>query len=365
MSSLPPINPTGVSTPFLYNTSNSVSPGITGLLNADPGSTNAPLIFEPPPQLTSGQLQIWMVATGVNPNWGGCQVLGSLNGTSYSQIGTILTGGVQGFSTADFPPGSDPDTVDTLSLDLTESAGIINTATVGDADAFITLARIDSEIIAYSNSTLTGPSAYNLDTYIRRGVYGTTIADHPTSSPFALLNTAVFREIFLSSQIGLTVYFKFPAFNLANNELQDPATVTAYPYTILGTGLGTATQWYQAASVGAKLSAMPPDPIDGNFEIFNVTMPVGVAFPLDFSTSPVPTVSVAPGANVTLTFQHISGGVPTTVGTLNFASGSTIGTFSASPGFFIPAGDSLRLYAPSTVDTTISGLSATIVGAIT
>ncbi|MDO6646700.1 phage tail protein, partial [Acinetobacter guillouiae] len=56
--------------------------------NEDPGNVNAPVIFEPPLDLTNGLNQIWIAASG-GINWGGCNVWVSLDNTTYERIGTI------------------------------------------------------------------------------------------------------------------------------------------------------------------------------------------------------------------------------------------------------------------------------------
>ena len=41
--------------------------------NEEPGNVNAPVIFEPPLDLTDGKNQVWIAASG-GRNWGGCNV---------------------------------------------------------------------------------------------------------------------------------------------------------------------------------------------------------------------------------------------------------------------------------------------------
>ena len=98
-------------------------------------------------------------------------------------------------------------------------------------------------------------------------------------------------------------------------------------------------------SVGSAFGDMAVDEWDGNYEIFDVEMPMQVIFPANFSTSPTPGCEVAPAANVTMTFQRISGGVPTTVGTFAIAGGATVGTLTTAGGLAItvPVGQRLRL----------------------
>ena len=87
---LPPISPTGVLTAYGYPTQTSAGQGITAVLTASPGSTNAPIIFEPPAGLSGDQLLVWIIATGASPNWGGCAVYASVDNQTYGALGTIL-----------------------------------------------------------------------------------------------------------------------------------------------------------------------------------------------------------------------------------------------------------------------------------
>jgi hypothetical protein len=365
---LSPITPGGVSTALVYPVLTSAGPGYRTVLNAGPGDVNAPIIFEPPSALAGGQLVVWIIATGASSNWGGCQVFASLDadGTgNYAQIGTILAGGVQGALTADFPSGSDPDTTDTLAVDLTQSFASLTAGMQSDADDFTTLCYVASasgyELVAYSAATLTASYQYDLGTYIRRGVYGTTIADHPAGSAFARIVGTTFRQAYPANLVGSTLWLKFLSFNSLGAQLQALSDVDPYSYTLTG-GAAQGANWFQSFSVGGKFSDMVADEFDGNYEIFDVQMPVAVTFQTNFSPSPTPGCETAPGSDVTLTFQTIHAGTATTAGTLSIANGQTAGSFSLSGPITVPAGDRLRLYAPSGVDTTITGLFGTLAG---
>jgi hypothetical protein len=358
---LPAIAPSGVSTAFIYPTQTTAGLGIVPQLNAFPGDVNPPIIFEPGFQVTSNEPQVFIIATGASSDWGGCVVNLSLDGTTYGAVGTILRGGVQGVLTAIFPSHADPDTVDTLSVDVTMSDAQIIAGTTADADKGVTLTYCDGELITYSAAALTSAFHYNLTTYIRRGFYGSTIGSHAIGSQFGLLSMSTFSESFFPTLIGTTVYFKFTSFNTLGGQIQDLADVTAYPYVLTGAGF-TPNKWFQSLSVGAKFTDIPIDLWDGNYELFDVVMPVPITFPTGFATSPTPGCEIAPIIDVHLTFQTIHAGTPTTVGTLNILAGATTGGFTVAAGFTVPAGDRLRCYAPIGVDDTIVGLFGTIVG---
>ena len=74
--------------------------------------------------------------------------------------------------------------------------------------------------------------------YIRRGVHGSKILDHPAGSRFADLNGCM--KINLSSAwIGVPLYFKFAAYNKshvhpAHQQAGDLSDCVVYTYTPVG-----------------------------------------------------------------------------------------------------------------------------------
>jgi len=99
------INPIGIGTAPLYPKQATAGMPLDPLVL--PGDTNPPLLFEPPPALTAGDLEVWIIATG-GAAWGGCQAWTSLDGTTYAYAGTIYRGGRQGVLTAALPSHADP-----------------------------------------------------------------------------------------------------------------------------------------------------------------------------------------------------------------------------------------------------------------
>ncbi len=215
--------------------------------NADPGSINAPLIFEPTDELAGG-LQIWGAVSGANEaTWGGCYVWASFEPTGpFSRVGEIIGPARMGLLTADLPAvavnpvGATIDQGNTLAVDLTESAGVLSSGTVADAIALNTRCYVGGEIVAYATATLTGTDKYSL-TYLVRGAYGTetAIVDHPSGTPFARLDGQIFQLPYAQNQIGQTVYLKFQSFNTYQGGLQNLANVAAYPYLITGSALAS------------------------------------------------------------------------------------------------------------------------------
>lgn len=446
------------------------------------GNINPPAIFEPQSTFTGGVAQIWLSASG-GANWGGANVFLSFDNVSFHLIGSLYNPARQGMLTAPLALHSDPDTIDTLSVDLSESLGNLSgDVSTSDADLDRTLCFITDqfttdcpstgELLSYGTSTAVGPYAFNL-TYLRRGQVGTTPSSWIVGDFFTRLDIGqtlnAARSLSLLTYdlpiayISMTLYIKFQSFNRYGNLLQDISEVVTYTYTPNGnghggggggkptmptglsatpeiggvllswnanpasdnlifykiyrasglsasfssanvittttslgwvdTGLAAGSQWtyflvatnavgdsvptagvnatvlstvqnawYQVFSVGGKFTDLILDTWDNNYEIFDVQVPVDIIFGANFGGSPTPGCEIAPSANVTLTFQTIHAGVATTVGTLSIVSTSTTGSYSVAGGFTLPSGDRLRCYAPSAVDSTISGFFGTIVG---
>jgi hypothetical protein len=163
----------------------------------------------------------------------------SEDGTDYVQIsdpdGNIAQNGQSraGVLTATLPVGSAWDTTNTLSVNLQQSLGELQSVTMAQAQQLRTLCYVDDELIAFETATLTGPNQYNL-TNLVRGALGTTIASHAAGTQFLRLDGQVFKWIFDASQIGKTISLKFTSFNLIQQSEQSLADVEAYTYTITG-----------------------------------------------------------------------------------------------------------------------------------
>lgn len=224
--------PWGTATATL-NPKQSTAPSGPGYFSK-PGSVNAPIFFEATAEMTQDVLYTLLIALSGYKNWGGCNVHVSTDGgNSYTNIGTQKGSSTMGLLTAPLPSHIDPDTTDTLAVNLTESLGELTTYTQAQADKFLSLILVDQELLAYETATMTGSYLYNIN-YLRRGVYDTGILAHPTNAPFAVMDTGVFSWVYTQDMIGRTLFFKFTSFNEAG-QLEEPiANVEAYPYFIHG-----------------------------------------------------------------------------------------------------------------------------------
>ena len=212
-----------------------------------PGNANAPVLFNAPPGLTGGSLEVWIGTSG-GPNWGGAQVWTSIDGTNYQYSGTIEGPARYGITTSAFAAGADPDTVNTVGVDLTTSGGQLSSASQAVADASGTLCMIDGELISYEVATLTALNKYILGTYIRRGQFGTAIAAHNIGAPFVRIDGALFEYAYLPTQANATVYLKFVSFNLYGQGLQDISTVPVFEIIPAGVPAPGAGAWAVSGS---------------------------------------------------------------------------------------------------------------------
>jgi hypothetical protein len=204
--------------------------------NVNPGDVNDPVIFLAPEELWASpdKPEIWIAVSGAATNWGGCDVHVSSDDSSYGFAGSINSKSRHGTLSATLPVGSDPDEVNTCSVDLTLSEGTLLSGTQLDADNLVTMcAIIDSEIevISYQTATLTATNKYDL-TYLRRGKKGTSISVHVSGSRFVRIDDNVLRLPFESVWMHAPIYFKFCSFNIFYSNKQGLADVDPYTFTI-------------------------------------------------------------------------------------------------------------------------------------
>ncbi len=238
--------PWGTATPTLYG-KGSGSPYAPNA-QADPGNINAPIVFEPSSRLTNDLWpEVWFGGSG-GSQWGGAHVWVSTDNVTYKMLPNVTIQGPlrQGVLTSTLATALDPDTTNTLAVDLTQSAGQLVSGTQLDADNYRTLCIIldalngSFELLDYETATLTSAYHYNL-TYLRRGLFGTNPASHSGGAQFARLDDTIAVWRFDPSMIGKQVWFKFTSFNFFGLMEQNVANVTAYQYTLTGAGAAGAT----------------------------------------------------------------------------------------------------------------------------
>lgn len=193
--------------------------------NEEPGNVNAPNIFEPPLDLTSGKNQIWVAVSG-GINWGGCNVWVSLDNTTYEMVGTIYGSARYGAL------------VSAIDADDTEMQIQLNTSsqmfsgTVEDAEVDATLCRIGDEYINYIEATLNGSGLYTLSDVIR-GRFDDA-GPHNAGESFVRIDRAIFSHDYNENMVGKQIYLKFTSFNGLQQKEQTLDEVAAYSHTITG-----------------------------------------------------------------------------------------------------------------------------------
>lgn len=290
----------GVAQGVLYPTESGL--GFNVNFNVAPGDSNTPVIIDAPGALTVGGFELWMAVSG-GVDWGGCQVWVATDpGGPFKQVGNVYGGARHGELSAAFASGADPDTVNTAAVDLTVSRGSLTTGTQDDADKGNTLCYIGGELISYQDATLTAPNEYDLETYLRRGVLGTSVSAHASGATFVRLDQALFRYAYDPELVGQTLYIKLPAFNVYGAAQQTLGEVSAHTYVIAGSiGRPATPAGYTASQNGAvavfQWQIVPATNIKG-YEIRYLPQLNRVATEADYQSA-TPLTRVTRGTQIT------------------------------------------------------------------
>jgi len=262
--------------PTIYNKQLNVSSPITNAF-ANPGNPEV-VMFECPTlfALAQGNVTgdtIGIGAMGTSTNYGSTNVFVSEDGTDYIPVGTIKFPAKLGTLASAFhvtSPVSDPDTTDSLVVDLATNCGTMVAATTSNADNDASLCFVDGELISYSALTYTNQQQVTMGTYIRRGQYGTTQSSHAEGSLFLLLDSSIFYYTYPPTWRGKTLYFKFQAANVFGYSPLGLDSIEAITFTIPGENPGSidastgilAPQYNTAIYEGAWSSSFPY--VEGN-----------------------------------------------------------------------------------------------------
>jgi hypothetical protein len=211
--------------------------------NVDPGNINTPVFFELPDAISQGTA-VYAGISSSNPMLGGVDVFAATDaaGTNYVQIDQVRGISRMGVTTAALPivtpvAGDYPDLVNVLSVDLSQSGGVLSSGDLQDMMNRSTLCYLGGELIAYENAALTSLNHYNLSPLLR-GAYSSPISAHPIGTPFVRVDGNVVRIPFEKARAGTTVHLKFVPFNVYGGYGPNTiATVPAYTYTLKGTAL--------------------------------------------------------------------------------------------------------------------------------
>lgn len=224
--------PAGVGAAVVYPSESGL--GYTVDYNVAAGNALPPVVIEPPVELTTTGLELWIGVTGpADSKWGGAHVWVSLDGSTYKRIGTARAPARIGHLTANLAAGSSGP----AALQLDGLGGAMNSATPAEAEALATLLYIAGatpEYIAYEGATLTGANAYSLTT-LTRGAYGSHDSAHASGATVARVDAAIVKGDPLDLDwIDRTVYIKLQSYNIFGGGTQELADLTPHAYTVTG-----------------------------------------------------------------------------------------------------------------------------------
>jgi hypothetical protein len=229
--------PFGAHQPVLYNKQLTTSTPVANAF-ADPGNTEA-VIFGATSALALAQSgavtgdEIWMGALGTSATWGSCNIyVSQTSGGDYQSIGSINSPAKIGELAATFASHASPDTTDSLIVNLVENCAGWEAGSTTDANFNNTLVFVDNEICSYSALSYTGQDQITMNTYITRGLYGTTIASHSTGGLVMRLDSSIFKYNFPPQWRGQTIFIKFQSVNNFGNMAQDLSTLTPVSFTV-------------------------------------------------------------------------------------------------------------------------------------
>ncbi len=205
--------------------SNGFNPNYIGT----PSAINRPILFVAPAALSSAGGEVWCGISCDDPIYGGCDVWLSYDNSTFKRIATHTQKSVTGKLTANFA-----DSATTLSVDVGESNGTLDSYTTAAFDLNDSLVLTGNELLSYQNATLTGTNTYNLTTF-HRALYDTT-AGAVINDDFLLCDDSPLKLWFKEEMVGTTVHLKFQAFNYSGTGYQDLADLTAYAFTISASG---------------------------------------------------------------------------------------------------------------------------------
>ena len=196
---------------------------------------------------------VYLATSGQSTDWGGCGVWVSQDGNTYTRIGNITAPATMGNLAADLPvppqvlvEGNEtttepaetamqnPDTTNVLKVDLSVSRGNLYSVPQVAADTYTTLSYVDGELVSYRDAELTDKDCYDVS-YLQRGIYKTTIAEHKAGTDFVKLDDAIFKYSYAEVNIGKTIYIKLTSFNFFGKSEQTLDEVTAYTHILTDT----------------------------------------------------------------------------------------------------------------------------------
>ena len=187
-----------------------------------------PVIFQPPADLTSDGLELWIAAKGKADGWGGCTVYVSDDNTNYRTVGQIAGSARCGKLMQPLSPIPNHPSGNQAIVTCNDQ---LLSGTSQDAERKNTLCWIDGECMSYINANLQSSGAWLLSG-LYRGQCNTAVRMHAKNTDFVRLDNSVFKVPFTKDDIGKKIYLKFCSYNIFGAGNQDLSEVKAYEYTL-------------------------------------------------------------------------------------------------------------------------------------
>lgn len=187
-----------------------------------------PIIFQPPADLTSDGLELWIAAKGKADGWGGCTVYVSDDNTNYRTVGQIAGSARCGKLTHPLSPMPNHPSGNQVMVTCNDQ---LLSGTAQDAERKNTLCWVDGECMSYINANLQSNGAWLLSG-LYRGQCNTAVRTHAKDTDFVRLDNSVFKVPFAKDDIGKKIYLKFCSYNIFGAGNQDLSEVKAYEYTL-------------------------------------------------------------------------------------------------------------------------------------
>ena len=192
--------------------------------NKQAPNTDKPVILQPPADLTTKGLEVWIGARGTGDNWGGCDVYVSDDNAHYRHAGTITSSARIGTLAKAIDATAD-------AIEVTAN-GTFLSGNEQDAKRGNTLCWLDGECFSYQIANLLPRGNYQL-TGCMRGQYNTTAESHSAGCNFARLDSTLLKIPFRKEDVGKQIWLKFVSFNIFGSGYQSLADVQAYEYVLL------------------------------------------------------------------------------------------------------------------------------------
>lgn len=186
--------------------------------------TDKPVILQPPADLTTNGLELWIGAKGTADMWGGCDVFVSDDNAHYRLAGQITNTARIGTLAATISK-------DTTTIEVSVN-GTFLSGTEQDAERGNTLCWLDGECLSYQTATLLSNGHYQLTGCIR-AQYNTSATSHTAGASFARLDATLLHIPFHKEDVGKKIWLKFASYNIFGSGNQSLAEVKAYEYTIM------------------------------------------------------------------------------------------------------------------------------------